>query len=361
MSAPPRDDDATVAAVARFLDGAGEESFETLALRVFAWQYERVAPYRRFCDARGRTPATVDDWRQTPMVPIVSFRTQAFHGAPSRHVFRSSGTTAGDAERSAHHHPFPELYRRFIDRSFATACFPAGAPRRRPLLALVPSGEQVPDSSLGFMVDHLLDRHGDAGSVRAFGPEGVDAGVADAFCERAMAEGKPVTVLATAFALLHWLEFPGTGTWRLPPGSTLFETGGFKGRAREIGRDELVALVAARLGIAADHQVREYGMTELTGHFYTDVLQGGDPDLFRIPPSMRVRVLDPETLEETQEGQSGLLAIFDLANIGSAAHLLTQDLGVKEGPSHFRLAGRATGAALRGCSLTAEELRRAST
>ncbi|HEY7216371.1 MAG TPA: hypothetical protein VIC28_17250, partial [Thermoanaerobaculia bacterium] len=83
---------------------------------------------------------------------------------------------------------------------------------------------------------------------------------------------------------------------------------------------------------------------------------GGDPDLFVAPHWVRVRLLDPETLEEAPAGTPGLIAVFDLANLGSAVHLLTEDLGIVEGDG-FRLLGRAAGAELRGCSLVVEELR----
>jgi len=103
--------------------------------------------------------------------------------------------------------------------------------------------------------------------------------------------------------------------------------------------------------------VREYGMTELTSQFYTAALAGGDPELFLAPHWARVRILDPATLEEAAPGTPGLVAIFDLANLGSAVHLLTEDLGVADDDG-FRLLGRAPGAELRGCSLTAEEMSR---
>jgi hypothetical protein len=135
----------------------------------------------------------------------------------------------------------------------------------------------------------------------------------------------------------------------------VFETGGSKGRTRALGRPELLAGVERRLGVPAGRVVREYGMTELTSQLYTRVLDGGDPDLFVPPPWTRVRVLDPETLEEAPAGTVGLVALFDLANLGSAVHLLTEDLGVIE-DGGLRLAGRARGAELRGCSLTAEEM-----
>jgi hypothetical protein len=143
--------------------------------------------------------------------------------------------------------------------------------------------------------------------------------------------------------------------FRLPAGSTVFETGGYKGRTREVSRKELLARLFERLAVPASAVVREYGMTELTSQVYTRTLSGGDPDLFVPPHWMRFRILDPATLVEQPEGEEGLIAIFDLANLSSAVHLLTEDLGVAEG-SGFRLLGRAAGAELRGCSLTVEEL-----
>jgi hypothetical protein len=98
-------------------------------------------------------------------------------------------------------------------------------------------------------------------------------------------------------------------------------------------------------------------MTELTSQCYTRTLLGDDPDVFVAPHWMRVRVLDPETLAEAPVGTPGLIAVFDLANLGSAVHLLTEDLGIAEGEG-FRLLGRAAGAELRGCSLVVEELRK---
>lgn len=345
------------ARIAAFAGDPGSGDFGALALAAFRLQCRRIPAWQRFCAGRGVDPERVADWREVPAMPIFAFRSLELSLAPPREIFRSSGTTGGQEERSVHRHPFPGLYRRVIDATFAPAVFgeewSGGEPPRRPLLSLVPKREDVGDSSLGFWAAHILERHGAEGSVVAMTAQGASAAAADAFCARAAKGNAPVTVLATALALVDWLERGDPA--HLPPGSTLVETGGFKGKRREIARAELLALVAGKLGLGAGQVVREYGMSELTGHFYTRALAGGDPDLFVPPPFMRVRALDPETLEEAAAGQPGLLAVFDLANLGSACHLLTQDLGVAEG-GFFRLAGRAQGAALRGCSLTAEEL-----
>lgn len=344
--------------VSRFLTAPASDSFEDLALAAFAWQFERIEPYRRLCERRGVTPETVKDWRRVPPVPAAAFKTLTLAAEPAVEIFRSSGTTAGSTEqRSVHHQPFPDLYRQVIDASFPRFCLPYGGPL--PILSLIPTREQLPDSSLSFMADHILAQYGSPESLTAFGTRGVEAAKARSWAGARQREGRPVLVLATAFALAQWLDALADRLglkFRLPAGSAVFETGGFKGRTTELTRGELLARVQEWLGVPPDFVVREYGMTELTSQCYTRVLLGGDPDLFVAPHWVRVRLLDPETLEEVPAGTPGLITVFDLANLGSAVHLLTEDLGVAEGDG-FRLLGRAAGAELRGCSLVVEELR----
>jgi Acyl-protein synthetase, LuxE len=365
--------------VARFIRDPASDSFGDLALAVFAFQYDHIEPYRRLCDSRGAVPGRIADWRQVPPVPAASFKRLVLAAAPAQEVFRSSGTTGGNELRSVHHHPFPDLYRQTIDASFPRFCLPPGAASPLPMLSLVPSREQLPDSSLAFMIDHVLARHGAPApeSVTAFGRRGVEAAPARSWAAARQRSGRPALVLGTSLALAQWLDALERQDlrFRLPPGSAVFETGGFKGRAGEVSPVRQGERLAERLGVPAGAVVREYGMTELTSQCYTRSLAGGDPDLYVTPHWVRARVLDPATLEETVPGKSGLLAVFDLANLGSAAHLLTEDLAVGEagraGPGGagagggdpdgggFRLLGRAAGAELRGCSLVAEELRQA--
>lgn len=348
--------------IAQFIRNPGEGRFEELALEAFAFQFERVEPYRRLCEGRGITPASLQEageeaWRRVPPVPTAAFKTLELAAAPAQEVFRSSGTTSGLSEeaRSVHHHPFPDLYRLTIDASFPRFCLPLGG--EPPMLSLIPTREQLPDSSLSFMIDHVLAAYGAPESATAFGPRGVEVPRARSWFGARQRGGKPVLVLATAFALAQWLDaLERLGLYfRLPAGSAVFETGGFKGRTREMTKEELAARTGEWLGVPPAAIVREYGMTELTSQFYTRALLGGDPDLFAAPPWTRVRILDPATLEEAAPGTPGLIAIFDLANLGSAVHLLTEDLGVAEGDG-FRLLGRAAGAELRGCSLVVEEI-----
>jgi len=343
----------------RFLDDAASSSFEELALAAFAFQYENIGPYRNLCDRRGATPATITDWRAVPMVPTSAFRTVTLAAAPAVTVFRSSGTTGGPESRGVHHHPFPDLYRHAIDASFPAFCLPGlpAAGSGPPMLSLIPSRADLPDSSLSFMADHLLARWGGPGSTVAFGARGLDFPALRSWCSARQRSGRAGMILTTALALAHTLERVERAglRFRLPAGTSVFETGGFKGRSREISRRELLDRLGETLAIPAAQVVREYGMTELTSQCYSRALSGGDADLLVAPHWMRVRILDPETLAEAPPGSPGLIALFDLANLGSALHLLTEDLGAKEGDG-FRLLGRAAGSQLRGCSLAAEEL-----
>jgi hypothetical protein len=373
--------------IAHFIQDPGAGSFEELALAVFAYQYERIEPYRRLCDGRGATPGSVADWRQVPPVPAAVFKRLRLAAAPEQEVFRSSGTGGGEEARSVHYHPFPDLYRQTIDAAFPRHCLPRGGAAPVPMLSLVPSREQLPESSLGFMIDHVLARFGAPApeSAVAVGRRGVEIVPARSWAGARQRSGRPALVLATSLALAQWLDALERHDlrFRLPAGSAVFETGGYKGRAEEVSPARERLRLEERLGVPAGAVVREYGMTELTSQCYTRALAGGDPDLFFAPHWVRVRLLDPETLEEARPGDPGLIAIFDLANLGSAAHLLTEDLGAEgaedtgvggggagghegnagagEGGTGggFRLLGRAAGAELRGCSLVAEELQRA--
>lgn len=339
--------------IERFVADPSSEGFAALALDAFAFQYERIEPYRRLADRRGARPGELDDWRQIPPTPTSAFKTVELAAAPEREVFRSSGTGGGD--RSVHHHPYPELYRRVIDASFPAFCLPRG--ESPPMLSLVASRRDLPDSSLAFMVDHVLRRFGAPDSLEALGKRRLEAAAARSWLGARQRDGRPCLVLATAFALVELLDaLDRLGLrFRLPAGSAVFETGGFKGRTREVSPAELAELVGERLGVPPEAIVREYGMTELTSQCYTRSLLGGDPHRFVAPHWVRVRIVDPATLEEVPAGETGLVAVLDLANLGSAVHLLTEDLGRAEGEG-FRLLGRASGAELRGCSLAVEEM-----
>jgi len=358
------------------------ETFDELARAAFAYQARHIAPVGALAASRGvgceAGPEAVRTWRDVPAVPALAYKSLDLLpddvDREAATTFRSSGTSRRTAQaeatagRSVHRHPFPDLYRETIDAGFPGPCLPrgprlgqAGAAGRVPILSLIPTRADAPDSSLSFMAEHVIARWGTEESATVLAADGLDADGAAAWVRaRADEPERPVLVLATGLALAALIEtfeaLAATApSLALPPGSVVFETGGSKGRTRALGRTELLAGIERCLGVPERRVVREYGMTELTSQLYTRVLDGGDPNLFVPPPWMRAWVLDPETLKEAPAGSVGLVALFDLANLGSAVHLLTEDLGSIE-DGGLRLAGRARGAELRGCSLTAEEM-----
>jgi hypothetical protein len=167
----------------------------------------------------------------------------------------------------------------------------------------------------------------------------------------------------TAFAFVHLLEALEERDLRitLPPGTRVMETGGFKGRSRELSREALYEWIGDRLGVPPGRCVNQYGMTELGSQFYDSVL--AEPTAARhkrVPPWARVRIVSPESGEDLGPGAVGAIHIVDLANSGSVLSISTADLGVMRGAG-FEVLGREPNAEARGCSLAADEMLGAST
>lgn len=343
--------------------------FTAIALRVFGYQYRTNAVYRAFAAGRGRTPETVRRWQDVPAVPASAFKHLPLVSGPPEpveRVFRTSGTSGGGPTRlrGEHHVRSLALYRAASLPNLAANLGLDGGRIR--ILSLIPPASEQPASSLACMMSFAFDAFGAVGSASFAGLDAtIDAEAFHRALLRAAADEVPVWVAGTAFAFVHWLDVARARGWhvRLPAGSRLMETGGFKGRSREVARPELYALLHAHLGIPVGRMVNEYGMTELLSQFYEPILyardETGDADLGRRhhvgPPWVRTRVLDPTTLDACPAGEPGLLMHLDLANLGSVAAVLTADMGVAvEGG--FRVLGRAPGAEPRGCSLALEEL-----
>lgn len=332
--------------------GADEARFDSLARELFAFQYERCAPYRRLCRARGATPEAIRSWREIPPVPTGAFKEMALRSFPERdtvHTFRTSGTGAG--ARGELHLDTLALYEASLLPTFERHVLPDLAPgERMPILVLAPSRAEVPDSSLSHMFDVVVRQRGAPGS-------GFDLDLDRVIRRLGEARG-PLALCGTAFAFVHLLERLEARDARLalPPGSRAMETGGFKGRAREVPRAELQARIEERLGLAPERVVNQYGMTELASQFYDSVLRyPGEARRKLGPPWARVRLLDPESGKDVARDAPGIVAVLDLANTGSVLALETADLGRRVGDG-FELLGREPGAEARGCSIAADQM-----
>lgn len=350
--------------VLEFIGRPTATGFEPLALEVFEFQYRCNPAYHRFCDRRGATPAMVSSWEEIPPVPTAFFKEIDLHCASPIRVFLTSGTTQGQKRRGRHGFPWLEIYHASLLRNFADHLLPEQA--RLPMLILAPPPDLFPHSSLSHMLEVVRKAYGEEGSGYFVHEGGLDfPGVLQALT-KAEGDGEPVCLLGTSFAFVHLLDFcqEEGRRFHLAPGSRLMDTGGFKGRSREVPREELYRLYHAILGVAETSCVNEYGMTEMGSQFYDNTLKAHVLGLRRprykaIPPWVRTRIIDPLTFEDLPEGRIGLLVHYDLANCGSVMAIQTEDLGyrIEEG---FEILGRAQGAEARGCSLTIEELQEIS-
>lgn len=331
----------------RIMDGA-PFSFGAAALRLFARQYAQCEPYRRFCQARGAHPEHLRDWRQIPHLPVTAFkhaRIYSGEGEPG-HRFLTSGTTAGPQQRGEHLFADLDLYAAAAVGPFRQFVLPDLD--RIPMIMLAQPPELNPTSSLSWYLARQAERFGEPGATGWYvDQQGLRLEALQLALEAAE---HPVALLGTAFAFVHLVD-SGLRV-RLPAGSRVMETGGFKGKSREVSREKLYALLRAALGPDLIC-INQYGMTELSSNCYDQTLAGGSRHK-AAPPWVAVRMLDPEYLTEVPPGQPGLVAVSDLANLDSCAFLLTQDLGVQHADG-FEILGRAPGAEARGCSIALDQ------
>lgn len=339
-----------------------EERFDILARQLFAHQFARCAPYARFAQGRGLTPESIESWHEIPAVPAAAFKEMALRSFPeseTKKTFRTSGTSG--QKRGELHLDTLSLYEASLLASLRTLLLADLEPRRTMIRVLAPSAEEAPDSSLSHMFSVLLK---DFGSPES-GFDVTDGTLQDAaLIERLQASSssnEPLVLCGTAFAFVHLLDHLGERKLRLacPPGSRIMETGGFKGRSREVSRDVLHAELARCFGIKPSLVINQYGMTELGSQFYDSRLV--DPSGSNrkcVPPWVRVRLVDPESSLEVEPGETGMVTIYDLANTGSVAAVQTADLGrwISGGTGGFEVLGRRSGEEERGCSIAADEM-----
>jgi len=321
-----------------------EPRFEELARELFAWQLARVPAFRRLSEGHRVTPATLRSWRDIPAMPQQLFkRTRLFaHGKSTPAViYETSGTTTGEPGRQ--HLLRTDIYEAVAVAGADRAGLFEGSPEFH-FIAVSP--REAPGSSLSAMFN-FWKRAAGAGR-KNFWMGADDFARLHDLLVRAR---RPVALAGTAFGFVHFIDFLSGRRLRLPRGSWLLETGGFKGRSREIPKPELYAQLAQTFGVADRAIWNEYGMSELSSQAYAR----GTGGLHATPPWARVRVVDPATGREVAPGREGLVRWIDLANVDSVLALQTLDRAVRTSRG-FRLLGRLPRTEPRGCSLGVEDL-----
>lgn len=335
------------------------EPFDALATDLARFQARYVPGYARLCAARGVDTARIARACDAPAVPTDAFklgRVSAFAPSEAAVVFRTSGTTIG--ARGEHAMRRTGTYDAAAV-AFGRRMLAAGWRERVPVLVVGPSPEEAADSSLTHMCALFVRAFGLPASTErtyfvragALDVDGLSVRIA------ALPRASPALVLATSFALVHLLDASGARPLTLPAGSRVMQTGGFKGKAREVAADELRRAAAGAFGVHERAIVGEYGMTELSSQFWEAVaVDASSPHgVYVEPPWARVVPVDPDTLAPVPHGEVGIARIEDLANVDGAFAVLAQDR-VRRVARGFELLGRASGAAPRGCSIALDEM-----
>lgn len=309
------------------------KEFEAQTLKVFAFQYQNNAVYQEFCNYFGKTPKTVHALEEIPFLPIEFFKSKEIYAATNapEEIFTSSGTTSSQTSR--HLVSSLALYRESFRRGFAHFY---GRIEEYIFLALLPSYLERKGSSLIYMAEDLIHGAQNESGFYLYNQEELAQKL-----KLWDTQGRKVFLMGVSFALLNLVE-----QYQFSLKNTIvMETGGMKGRRKELIREELHGLLCKGFGTKVIHS--EYGMTELLSQAYS---QGNG--LFYPVPWMKVLIRDSEdALSPLPYGRIGGINVIDLANYYSCSFIATQDLGKAYPDGSFEVLGRFDAADIRGCNL----------
>jgi phenylacetate-coenzyme A ligase PaaK-like adenylate-forming protein len=311
-----------------------EQSFEETALQVFQYQAANCSIYKQFIGGLKVNPADVKSVKQIPFLPVEFFKahTVVTSNEPDEVVFTSSGTTG--MITSSHHVTDVSWYEESFRSAFSLFY---GDIKDYTVLALLPAYLEREGSSLIYMAQDLITQsaNADSGFYLYNHQQLYDK------LQQQKTAGKPTLLIGVTFALLDF-----TDNYQIDfPELIVMETGGMKGRRKEMIREELHYSLCAGFGVGAIHS--EYGMTELLSQAYSK-----GEGIFNCPPWMRIITRDtndPFTL--VGAGKTGGVSIIDLANINSCSFIATQDLGKVYADGSFEVIGRFDNSDIRGCNL----------
>ena len=311
-----------------------EQDFTNLALKVFKHQFEHNAIYRSFCDLLFIHPSEVKKVEEIPFLPIQFFKSHTVVSSQDKiqEIFTSSGTTGSIT--SKHSVTDISFYKESYQKGFAHFY---GNVEDFVVLALLPNYLERKGSSLVFMVDDLIKKTNNPES--GFYLNNLDE-LAKKLIELE-SKGQKVLLMGVTFALLDLIE---KQQFHLK-NTIIMETGGMKGRRKEMVREELHQLLQNGFGVDKIHS--EYGMTELLSQGYSN-----GKGVFDCPPWMKILTRDTEdALTILSEEKNGGINVIDLANYNSCSFIATQDLGKTHKNGTFEIIGRFDNSDIRGCNL----------
>lgn len=309
------------------------EDFDRLALEVFRFQYNNVLVYRTFCNLLNTNVSEVKTVEHIPFLPIQFFKSNEIisENLTEQIVFTSSGTTGSIT--SKHYVADLKLYEKSFLKAFEKQY---GNPSSFTILALLPSYLERDGSSLIYMVESLIEKSNNPNS-------GFYLYETDALIEKLNFledSGQKTILIGVSYALLDLIE---KRRFQLK-NTIVMETGGMKGRRKEMIKEELHQILKKGFGVQKIHS--EYGMTELLSQAYSV----GD-GLFSCPPWMKILTRDTEDAFSYTLGKTGGINVIDLANLYSCSFIATQDLGKTFDDGTFEVLGRYDSSDIRGCNL----------
>ena len=311
-----------------------QKQFDKLALKVFRFQHENNKVYREFCDFLNTNPQHVKTIQQIPFLPIQFFKSHEVISSTDviQEIFTSSGTTGMITSKhlvtdisiyeESFRNAFSEFYGNIEDYS---------------VLALLPSYLERDGSSLIYMVNDLIERSNNEHS-------GFYLNNYDDLIRKLISldsSGQNVLLIGVTYALLDLIEKQNFNL----KNTIIMETGGMKGKRKEMIREELHGNLTKGFGVENIHS--EYGMTELLSQAYSF-----GKGIFECPNWMQILIRDTEdALSYVEYGKNGGINVIDLANINSCSFIATQDLGKKQSNNSFEILGRFENSDIRGCNL----------
>ena len=308
------------------------DDFESMAVKIFKYQFDNNKIYRSFCDLINKNPSDITNSNQIPFLPIKFFKSHTVLSSNQsiEKKFISSGTT--NTNLSTHYITDLKLYESSFENSFK---YFFGDIKEFTILALLPSYLENKNSSLIYMADKLIKKTNRKNS--GFYLDNYIE-LKDKLIEL---KNEKVILIGVTFALLNLIE---KFNFKLP-NLTIVETGGMKGRRKEMIRNELHTKLIN--GFGTNLICSEYGMTELLSQAYST-----NNGIFQCPPWMKIHIREPQdALSFKKNGITGGVNVIDLANINSCSFIATEDLGKKNNENNFEILGRFDNSDIRGCNL----------
>jgi phenylacetate-coenzyme A ligase PaaK-like adenylate-forming protein len=308
--------------------------FDSLAMEAFNYQFENLSIYQSYCRHLAIDPSKITRPEQIPFLPIEFFKNHRLiaEGQNSQLIFTSSGTTGTITSR--HYVASRDIYHSSLLKGFQSFY---GNPSQYCFLALLPSYLERKESSLVYMVRRLMKLSGHP--ENGFYLENIEE--LSLKLKSLEEQGQKTILIGVSFALLDLAE-----KYSMPLKHTiLIETGGMKGRRKEITRAELHGILKSAFGLQNIHS--EYGMTELLSQAYS----AGD-GLYSAPPWMKILIRDIyDPFHYVEAGKTGGINLIDLANIYSCSFIETKDVGKLNPDNSFEVSGRFDFSDTRGCNL----------